>query len=812
MKMFWKILKKKSHITFGKSSRERYDELIEAYTLYPTPDNAAALENLFGTSTPFEDISYAMKTEFDPNYYLFINPDVREAQVDPAYHYLMWGWKEHRIPSKFFDPHFYYRRHKELDSQEFALAHYARTDRVAGIPANEIGDHYWFTPFCPSEEHWNNVKPAVRSSTTRAVVVIPVYKGLEETLTSIYHALNSRNGEEYSVLVINDNSPDVKLVKKISHLAQKGLFELYNNDINRGFVKTINFAIEYLTGDLDVVLLNSDAYVNPGWFNRLIAHADRDQNVATITPLSNNATICSYPLYDKDNYHSLEVNPQEIDKLASVANNGIAVETPTGVGFCFYMRRAAIQALGKLDEEVFLLGYGEENDFCMRALNAGWKNLIAGDVFVFHTGSVSFSSKKEENFAHGQVSLQRKHPNYEELVKSHVKADPERVMRRNIDAQRVLRVFSGAVIIITHKWAGGIETYLKHYITELGRKGKKALIFRVHDFHHISVEDPAYQPIFLPNLAGLDLRSEWDFVTRLLRDLRPNLIHINSFAGLTWEWHRRIIEELSVNDTDKVFIGHDYSPISHHYQLLRPDNVFDGIPTLAKLRDWQAMKDSTGSVDVCSPEERLKTYSAFFKSGVRVEVPSDTSRHIYKKFFTDINVFTLPHKDHLPDMEPAKRQTGREKLCIAVVGAIGTHKGSEVLVSLARDAHIRRLKIEYHLIGYSNHDECLRNFGVNISGRYNSEIEAIDILKEIKPDMLLIPSIWPETFCYTLSIGIKLRIPLVVFDIGAQAERAARIKWGKLLPIEFCKSPCILSNTLLSIDLDELWLLANKKY
>ena len=53
----------------------------------------------------------------------------------------------------------------------------------------------------------------------------------------------------------------------------------------------------------------------------------------------------------------------------------------TGVGFCLYIRRQLIESVGAFDP-VFGLGYGEENDFCMRATRAGFRNVLSKDGVV----------------------------------------------------------------------------------------------------------------------------------------------------------------------------------------------------------------------------------------------------------------------------------------------------------------------------------------------------------------------------------------------------------------------------------------------
>lgn len=191
------------------------------------------------------------------------------------------------------------------------------------INNQNVNNKLWFIPTIPSDHDWNSLQPAKYTLTTRCVVILPVYKGLDETLCSVFHALKSRADDPYSLLVINDAGPDEKLNTKLQQLSELGLFDYYVNENNLGFVKTVNYAIENLSHNLDVILLNSDAFVFNGWFERMIRHADQDESIATITPMSNNATICSYPYICQDNSAGLEVSPSQLDTLASNINKGL---------------------------------------------------------------------------------------------------------------------------------------------------------------------------------------------------------------------------------------------------------------------------------------------------------------------------------------------------------------------------------------------------------------------------------------------------------------------------------------------------------
>ena len=99
-------------------------------------------------------------------------------------------------------------------------------------------------------------------------------------------------------------------------LAGQGRITLLRNERNRGFVQSVNVGMSRHP-DRDVVLLNSDTEVANDWLDRLLALAAAEPGLASITPLSNNATICSYPEPLHDNWQALEVDDAELDRLAA---------------------------------------------------------------------------------------------------------------------------------------------------------------------------------------------------------------------------------------------------------------------------------------------------------------------------------------------------------------------------------------------------------------------------------------------------------------------------------------------------------------
>ncbi len=207
--------------------------------------------------------------------------------------------------------------------------------------------------------------PAVDPRPREVDVVIPVYRGAAETIACLDAVLASVPAST-RVHVIDDGSPEPELVAAIEALAAAGRIGLLRQAHNRGFPAAANAGLRAAAGR-DVVLLNSDTLVAPGWLDRLRRAAYSAPEVGSATPLSNDATIVSYPAPDGSNPAPDLAGTAALDALAAAANPGQTAILPVGVGFCLYLRRDCLEQVGLFREDLFAQGYGEENDLCLRA-------------------------------------------------------------------------------------------------------------------------------------------------------------------------------------------------------------------------------------------------------------------------------------------------------------------------------------------------------------------------------------------------------------------------------------------------------------
>jgi GT2 family glycosyltransferase len=351
------------------------------------------------------------------------------------FHYLLVGARDGVSPRPDFDPRAYLRRNPDVEAAGYEpFAHYFNFGRHEGRGATAEADAPDDSLLPSPDIARMLMRPARRVVAASVDVIVPVYGSRRLTMQALDSVLQSRASTPYELVVIDDASPDPVLRQELEVLAAAGHLTLLTNPRNMGFVETANRGF-LLHPTRDVVLLNSDTRVFGDWLDRLMAALHSTDRTATASPLSNAATILSYPVFLRDN-HATSVDLVVLDDLCAQLAHA-PVELPTAHGFCMAVKRRCLDEIGPFDHENFGRGYGEENDFSLRAMAAGWRHVAATSTFVWHRGGASFGSERETLIEGAQQTVERLHPGYAASIQRFIKRDPLAKVRTALDVARI---------------------------------------------------------------------------------------------------------------------------------------------------------------------------------------------------------------------------------------------------------------------------------------------------------------------------------------------------------------------------------------
>ncbi|AOX20352.1 glycosyltransferase [Kozakia baliensis] len=619
----------------------------------------------------------------------------------------------------------------------------------------------------------STAKPHIAPRPPGCLVVIPVYRDRQRTLACLREVI-AHSGEEAEIVVIDDASPEPALSRALEKLAGQGRIRLLRHERNRGFPASANAGLALAAGR-DAVLLNSDTLVPPGWLARLRQVLDRAPEIGTATPFSNDASILSYPSVMKPNAVPDRREMHRLDSLSAALPLSPLVDLPTANGFCMAIRGDCLQQIGLLREDIFAQGYGEENDFCLRATALGWRHVAATGVFVAHVGSVSFGSARKLLMQRNLDILNALYPGYDRLVAAFVQADPLFRTRRALDVMRV-QVQRGkrrSVALITHNAGGGVGRVVRERRQIFEAQGYDVLVLEPDTLgcRIIGGKDD------YPNLV-FKLPEEWQELLSLLREMRVEAVEWHHLSGHAPQM-RHLAEALS---TPYDIFVHDYVWFCERISLVGPAERYCGEPSPAGCEACIAEAGSYLDEEISVPA--LLARSARELTNARqVMTPSRDAARRMARHFPGVAILPSPLEDDAAlqrAIVPIVRKAWRR---VCLVGALGREKGFDILLALAQDARARNLPLDYVLVGFTPEDDALLETGrVEVTGEYRED-EVLDLIHASGADFGFIPSVCPETWCFTLGSIWQAGLKAVSFDLGAQGERIRESGAGWVVPL-----------------------------
>lgn len=345
---------------------------------------------------------------FDRNWYESEYPDVIKSKIAPAVHFLRIGAHLGRDPGPNFSTQEYLKANPDVARAKVnALLHYERSGRQEGRKISLSATSEADAPQAGIEK-----RPTVD-------VIVPIYNALEDVKNCIASLSVAKTNYRSRLILINDYSDKETtawLRTAVKEFSSNNL-EIYleENKTNLGYTKSVNVGLRLSKAPF-IVTLNSDTIVTSFWLDGLINCLESNSKIGIVGPLSNAATWQNVPsLYDEDGRHSIQslpddLTPEQMGKLVRETSNTLYPKTNFVNGFCFMFPRTVLERVGFLDEQAFPTGYGEENDFCIRAIDEGFELAYADDVYVYHAKSKSFGSDRRELLSQaGGKALREKH-------------------------------------------------------------------------------------------------------------------------------------------------------------------------------------------------------------------------------------------------------------------------------------------------------------------------------------------------------------------------------------------------------------------
>lgn len=602
-------------------------------------------------------------------------------------------------------------------------------------------------------------------------IIVPVYNGLQ-----FFDALFSgveKTRMRYRLILIDDCSPDNKVKEYLEAYAKdRPEVILLRNEQNLGFLKTVNRGLKLAQNH--VVLLNTDVEVPEDWLERLMYPILCGTKVATTTPFTTCGTLCSFPDFCKDNAIFEGMKLWQIDDVFRSMKPQYP-SMPTGIGFCMGLNRDALLEIGYLDEENFGKGYGEENDWCQRALRAGYRNVHVDNLYVYHKHGGSFlSEEKMMLLEKHSKKLLEKHPDYNKDVAEFCRIDPARMVRLYAIMQLLnQKTEVKTIVAFDHNLGGGATEYLNKKVKEELQKGCRFIIIRYDIYtnkylflYHYKDYKIQFFSENLELLLDMVRRVEEIWINELVT--YPKLYDFMERITAWKEEHQAVLRML-LHDFFCICPAVNLMDHSGKYCKAASDDICN--KCIPDNKSNACLEYESGSI-------WRKKWEDFLNHCDEIFAFSDDSAELLNRAYPAVyKIRVIPHEPHyLPPISRKYKTT--QTLNIGLLGVLCYKKGLDVVKEMVREIEKQNLNIRIRLIGVS--DEEIDGPVFSYTGRYTREMLPKLTLEE-DIDVFFIPSIWPETFSYTTSEIMSMKMPIAVFHIGAPVERVARYDRGIIL-------------------------------
>jgi len=240
----------------------------------------------------------------------------------------------------------------------------------------------------PQNNEYADSCSASQAQTGLTSIIMLTWNQLEFTQACL-ESLALNTPEPYQLIMVDNGSSDGTVQWLREQAGADSRIIVIENSTNRGFAAGCNQGISVAQGEF-ILLLNNDTVVTPGWLSGMRELFDRYPDAGIVGPMTNSAS--GIQVVADIGYHQPGELPSWSDKFRELHRYRVIPQRRI-VGFCMLFRSSLPGRIGLLDES-FGSGNYEDDDYCLRTELAGYRNLVAGDVFIHHEGGATFSGNR----------------------------------------------------------------------------------------------------------------------------------------------------------------------------------------------------------------------------------------------------------------------------------------------------------------------------------------------------------------------------------------------------------------------------------
>ncbi len=609
-------------------------------------------------------------------------------------------------------------------------------------------------------------------SGTKVDIIVPVYNA-EKTLPQFLRDVQKTN-IRYRLILIDDASNDNETQKLLKQYAEAHAnVDLVRNSQNIGMVGSINRGLAMARNH--VVLMSVNVQLPQNWLERLIAPIVKDPTVASATPFTNSGSICGFPLSYKSNTVFNHIDVDQIDRFFREIRS-IYTTIPTGVGFCMALSQGAIKEVGLMDQKTFGKGFGEDTDWCRRAVQKGFRNVMVENLYVYHNTSQSFyADDRRRRMQMNREKLMAKHPDLVESMRSFSSEDPLEPIRSYVLCRLTSVLSSKRYMIFHSELAGGSNIYIQRYAEH--RRNEKAVTVLIRYRRSTKLYQVEYQ--WSKYRAVLDMQSlEEVFAFCDTMELNQVIVnHLVTYPNIR-EHLIKIREYAEEKGIRLMAMVHDYYLICPSMYLINEKEEYCTIPALSECELCLKNQQGYSLQDFSTVREWRNAWRSFLLACQEVRVFSQDSARLVKKAYGGLDQIQVLPVQHtvLPKIKKEFKTT--ETLNIGLLGTLTDFKGFQLISEMVQLVKEQKLPVQFVLCGASPEKSAGR--GLIQTGRYQIE-KLPGLIYNHDIDLFFISSIYPETFSYTTQEALEMGMPVACLPLGAPAERVMRYENGLVL-------------------------------